>query len=336
MEKKINHGLSILKVILAFYVVKTHSFKHHSTENKIILYIIGRYRNLHVPSFMIMSFYFNYNGLISKNASRIWKRFERLLIPYIFWPIIIYLIKIIFCKCYNLEMPFTFKKLIVQFILGNSIINPLWFHFSLMITTLSFLIIIHIITKNYLFVFHVLMIMSYFLQYSKTNFDSINNIRIHFKISINREIEMIPYAVTGFNFASVNIINHLKSYRYKSITFSVIIFLFLDYFSVFIELNAYSGIRRIISSICLFLTFSQLPFEKIKNKYINKFIEYLTRYTAGIYYLHTTVKYYLRYYFKYVRKGTLEGSFIIYIVTYLICNFGIIIFGKTKAKYLFS
>ena len=332
-EKNINYGLALLKLILAFDVVKAHCLNANSTKNKIILYIIGRYRNLHVPSFMFISFYFNYNGLISKTAIKTWKRFERLLIPYIFWPIIVYLIRIIFCKYYNLEIPFTFKKLILQFILGQTIIGPLWFHFSLMITTLLFLIIIHIVTNNYLFVFHVFMIIAYFMQYSKINMDSFNNLSLPFKISINREIMIIPFAVTGFSFSSINIINHSKSYRFKIIMFSIIIFAFLDYFNIFVELYEYSGIRRNISSICLFFTFSLFPFE---NYYIKTFIKYLTRYTAGIYYLHTTIDYYLRFYIQYARKGTFLGLLIIYIVTYSICYFGMMIFGKTKAKYLYS
>ena len=92
MKKNINYGLLILKSILAFYVVKTHCFNIKSINNKFLFYILGKNRKIHVPSFFNMSFYFNYKGLISKESNRNCKRFERLLIPYIFWPIIIYLI----------------------------------------------------------------------------------------------------------------------------------------------------------------------------------------------------------------------------------------------------
>ena len=182
----------------------------------------------------------------------------------------------------------------------------------------------------------MLMIIAYFLQYSKINIDSYDNLIFNFKIVINREIMMIPFAVTGFSLSNFNIINNLKPYKNNIIIFSTIIFVFIDYFTVFAELYDYLGIRLNISSICLFFTFSLLSLERIKKKYIKQILEYVTRYTAGIYYLHTSVDYYLRYYILFCRKGTLEGLFIIYFVTYSICHFGTLIFGKSKAKYLFS
>ena len=79
MKYKINHsnystlkqkqyylGLSILKVLLAFDVIRTHNFKYTSTTNKFILFCM-RNRRIHVPSFFIMSFYFMHNELIMLN-----------------------------------------------------------------------------------------------------------------------------------------------------------------------------------------------------------------------------------------------------------------------------
>lgn len=127
MKKNINYGLSVLKTILSFLVIKTHFFRLSSTKNKIVIGLFGKNRPIHVPSFFIMSFYFNYKCFVSKDSKKYYKRFERLLIPYIFWPIIIYSINNIFCRYNDVKPQFTIYNLITQIILGFGIIDPLWF-----------------------------------------------------------------------------------------------------------------------------------------------------------------------------------------------------------------
>jgi len=67
---KIYYGLLILKVFLAFDVINCHCFKSNSTKNKYILYLL-RSQKLHVPSFIIMSFFFTHNTLISLDSNKI-------------------------------------------------------------------------------------------------------------------------------------------------------------------------------------------------------------------------------------------------------------------------
>ena len=207
MEKGNNYGLQILKSILSFYVVKTHCFKQNSKNNKILFYLLGKNRRIHVPSFFNMSFYFNYKCLKSKAPNRNCKRFERLLIPYIFWPIIVYLIDVILYNFFNFPSLFCLRKLIIQIVLGVGIISPLWFQLDLMATTCLFLVIIYIFKKHYLFHLQLLMIFSYYLQYSKYHNYIFKNFKFYFKITIIREILVLPFAVTGFSLASYDIIN---------------------------------------------------------------------------------------------------------------------------------
>lgn len=182
----------------------------------------------------------------------------------------------------------------------------------------------------------MLMISSYILQYSKFNDYIFVNLPSNYKMSIGREIMMIPFSVVGFNFAKYKIINKLRSYKFKTIMFSALIFFIIDYFHVFSHLGDYNGIKLNVLSVCLILIFASFPLEKIKNKYIKYCIIYIIRYTGGIYYLHTTVFSYLRLYIISMRKKTIEGVIINYIITYLICHLGMLIFGNTKAKNLFS
>ena len=335
MKKNINYGLLILKSILAFYVVKTHCFNIKSINNKFLFYILGKNRKIHVPAFFNMSFYFNYKGLISKESIRNCKRFERLLIPYIFWPIIVYLINIILFKCYKFPNKFNLRDLIIQLLLGVGIISPLWFQLNLMLTTLLFIFVIYIFKNHYLSFLQFLMIFSYYLQYSKYRDLILRNSKYKLQISIIREIMVIPFAVTGFSLAANNIINILQKYKYKTFIFSSITFIFIDIFNIFINMNDYNGVQLNILSTCLIFIFSLFSFVKIKSKYLY-IIEYITKYSAGIYYLHTTVYLYLKNYIFAIRKGTIRGTFLIYIICYLISYSGMSLFGKTKAKNLFT
>lgn len=332
--KKIIYGFAILRSILAFYVVKTHCFRNNSTKNKFMLYILGK-RHIHVPSFFIISFYFTYKGLISKDSIKISKRFERLLIPYIFWPIIIFFINNIFGEYFKVNIKYPFKKLIIQLVLGRGIINPLWFQLDLMLTTFLFLVIIYIFDNYYLFLLQLLKIVAYFLQYSNYNYYIFEHTINEFRFSIGREIMMIPFAVSGFSLAHFKIIEYLQKNKYITFIFSILTFILIDNFDVFCEFTPYNGIKFNVLSLCLIFVFSLLSFENI-NKYIKIFIHYITRYTAGVFYLHIYVAYYSRNFILSVKNGTIEGLFIIYIICYSICHFGILLFGKSKAKNLFS
>ena len=95
-SKKINIkekivGIELLRIYLSILVVNTHCFKNPQKIKNIILSRILR-NGLHVPTFFIISFYFFQNNLFSRNLDKYKKRFQRLLIPYLFWPVIIWII----------------------------------------------------------------------------------------------------------------------------------------------------------------------------------------------------------------------------------------------------
>ena len=64
-----NFGFALLKNILAFDVIITHCFNKNTAHNNTILFITKR-RKVHVPSFFILSFYYNYNTLVSSNIKK--------------------------------------------------------------------------------------------------------------------------------------------------------------------------------------------------------------------------------------------------------------------------
>ena len=76
INKKINYGLELLRLILCFFVVIQHCYKYGYKLNK------GKF---HVPTFMIISFYFYYNTLKTKSNIKIKQRFQRILAYFIIY-----------------------------------------------------------------------------------------------------------------------------------------------------------------------------------------------------------------------------------------------------------
>lgn len=350
MKYKINHsnystlkqkqyylGLSILKVLLAFDVIRTHNFKYTSTTNKFILFCM-RNRRIHVPSFFIMSFYFMHNELIMLNFNKFIKRIERLLIPYLIWPITIWIINNIFNILFSSNFSSSFKSLKNQILWGNVFIIQFWFQWDLISLTILFNIFLFIFRRNYILIFNLLSLLSYILQYSGYNKKFYFKLRREKRQCLGRFNEVLPYAVTGFTLSSFKIINKLQNYKVNTLIFSLFIYVFIEKYDIFSKINgvAYAGVKLNISSICIILLFSLTLCENNLNKFIIKLLRHLTNYTAGVFYLHWTIITYLKKHLLIIKKGCFSGCVIIYLICYLISLFGMKLFGKTKLKNLFS
>ena len=202
-----------------------------------------------------------------------------------------------------------------------------------------FLIIIFLFRRNDLLIFFILVLISYILQYSGINYYlSKKYLNTYAKLSFGRFIEALPNAITGYTFAYLKIINILKKYRLKVIFFSLSILIIISKYNIFENLKnfKYGGLRLNIAASCIFILFSLLPFENIKNNISIKLIKYFTRFTGGVYYMHYLVgKSYLIKIILKSLKDTIFGCMIIYLLCYSISYFGIKIFGKNKIKYMF-
>ena len=89
-------------------------------------------------------------------------------------------------------------------------------------------------------------------------------------------------------------------------------------------------------SICIFISFAMFPSEKIKNKIIIKVIKQIISYTPGITFIHIILANYISKYIIFIKKKTVLGCVIIYLISYLISFIGSLIFGKTKLRHLFE
>jgi len=336
VKKKFNIGFAALRIYLSFLVVIAHCFKPNSTTSKKI--IIRMIHNaIHVPTFYLMSFYFSYNLFKSKNIRKIRARLQRLLIPYFVWPIIIWslnnLLSFLFIKIYIIP----FKKYILQFITGNDFMGILWFQCNLILITLLAMIIhflfneklVHCIMINLLF-------FGMFFTYSNYNYIFFSKYNYCIKYSFGRFFEISSFCVTGYFLASSNFVYILSKNRIISINIFILILIFIIRYKIFSDINGfhYQGLRLYFLSNSIFFIFSLIPNKRVENKYIIKFINFISIHTVGIYFIHIHVFYYL-YIASLVKNRTLNASIIVYIISFFISFFGKLIFRKTILINLF-
>ena len=202
-----NLGIEILRMILCFWVI---SFHYAGVKN------VSKYKILktffHVPTFMIISFYFNYKALISNDIIKYKNRLERLLIPYIIWPIIFMIIS---------KFSFNYLKikqiiilLLHQYLTGFKVMGSLWFVGILIFFGILFRIITCLFRKRALLILQILSIISYFIQYKEINY------KIFFKYSNDLRsgswvVDMMPIAVTGLTLRKRDIFKNLSNDKIK-------------------------------------------------------------------------------------------------------------------------
>ena len=285
-----------------------------------------------------MSFFFCYRIIYSKNITKIRERFERLLIPYFIWPIIILIINNIFYLSLNIKLKISLKELLIQYKTGHNIVAVLWFQLNLIMSTVLILSIKLLFDKNISFFLVNIQIIAYFFQYSDFNYNLFIKYDYYRRYPFGRFMEIIPHCITGYILASLNLLIYLKQNKIKSISSLLVFLSFIIKYKIIINPKGfnYQGILLHIKSLIIFLIVAIMPSEKITNKNIIKFIKNLTNYTSGIYYLHIPISLYLSNFFLLIKKKTICGCLIIYIICYCISCFGIIVLGKTKLRHLFQ
>ena len=261
-----------------------------------------------------------------------------MLIPYFLWPIIIWIINNFLYLSLGLKIKKSFNDLKIQLMTGHSYVAVLWFQYNLIFITLLIQIIELLISKDKLFIFINLEIIAYYFQYSDLNFKIFSKYNFYKKFTFGRFLEVLPFCLTGYIFASLKILDSLKKIRIKSLYILSLIIIIMIKFDIFIYIRgfSYEGIELQIKSFIIFCIFLLMPSDKIKNKYVIKIIKLITSHTPGIYYLHVEIGKYTKNFIPSIKKKNLNGSLIIYIICYIICFFGIKLFGKTKLNNLFQ
>jgi len=107
-------------------------------------------------------------------------------------------------------------------------------------------------------------------------------------------------------------------------------------YEIFSLVNGFGkqGISYNIEAVSFFVIFSLNQFDNL-NKKILICIKYLTNYTPGIYFLHTSIYPILKIKISLIENQTFLGCFLIYLISYLISFIGYNSLKKYKLKHLF-
>jgi fucose 4-O-acetylase-like acetyltransferase len=161
-DKKINIGIQILRMILSFWIVTIHSYFF---KNKYSLKRHFKQKMFHVPTFMLISFFFFYHHLSKRDSHKIKRRFKRLLIPYFTWSFVYLLINNAILKVFgikNFKRLISFKDFFFQILLCNIYYANFWYINVLLFLSLLFSIIAYIAKNNFLFFIQLFINIQYF------------------------------------------------------------------------------------------------------------------------------------------------------------------------------
>lgn len=328
-NKKLNVGIELLRFILCLWIVIIHCSNIKSKHWKYLK------RGFHVPTFILISFYFYYPILQKREKIKITMRFQRLLFPYILWPIIIFILNNLFSiRAVSIGGPrkLSVYDIYIQILTGTNYHTIFWFQFNLIFLSLCMTIISFILKKNFLIAFELLGILSLYLHFSGINYKLFISFNIRYKMSLGSLIELFPIAIIGSIYSSINLLLKIKNIRlhFYLILFSLIhIFFKYDLFMNFNGCIYPNVLLNLVSSSILFILFGSFNDDKFK------IIEYFSKFTGGIYYIHPIIRNCLGKYFLFIRKKSYFSSYFIYIINYIFCYIGSKIFKNNILKYLF-
>ena len=110
--------------------------------------------------------------------------------------------------------------------------------------------IIKLFRKKYLFIINLLLIFSYYLQYSEYNKKIIpyfRNIE-----GLKRENELLPFAVVGFTLKALNVLKILENYKFNSFIMCILIYNFTIDNEIFRNILGFLSWNKIKCSCCLY------------------------------------------------------------------------------------
>ena len=335
-KRNINLGIQILRFLLCLWILIIHC---SYIENRHKKYFD---KGFHVPTFILLSFYFFYNNISRRNIPKIILRFQRLLIPYILWPIIILLVNNFLISLFSVgqfRLPLKKKDLFIQLLIGLRYHPIFYYQFNLLFLSLLFTILSFIFRLNLLKILIYLGLLSFYLHISTLNYNYFIYYQRSFQISLGTIVELLPIAVIGSALASKNMLSKMENISlYFKLILIFIIFILFEY-DIFTSLKGFffhNVLLNILASNVLFTFFGSLSFEKIKKfKIIISIIMNFTNFTGGIYYIHPIFRDYLSKYSLFYKKRNYSTSFSIYIMCYIFCFTGSTIFNNYRLKYLF-
>ena len=261
-NRKLNLGIEILRFLLSLWIVVLHC--------TIISKDFKKYFNkgFHVPTFILLSFYFFYPVLCRRDINKVISRFQRLLIPYILWPLIILIVNNVLLSIFSFgqfKTKVTFRFFYIQIVMASAYHKIFWFQFNLIFLTLFLTIIAFIYKQNLLDIFLILGIISFYLIESKINYKIFLQFYGSFGKNVGSLIELLPIAVIGCIYSSIKILTKMKN-NSKLFPLLMTSLLFMSFkYNIFVYpqgLRYPNILLHIFASTILFLLFGTAKFKK--------------------------------------------------------------------------
>lgn len=318
-----NLGVQTLRFLLCFWVIVDHCMNR---KTKYSLKIFFELR-LHVPCFILISFYFSFNNIYQRKINKIKQRLKRLLIPYYIFPITILLMNNLSFKFFKsgiFDGILTLKDLFTQYIIGYKFIIVFWFQFYLILTSLFFSILSFLSKEKLIELLFIIYIIAYSLRYTNINYNYFSKFTKSIKYSVGQFAEVMPLSVSGSVIAFFNIFKILEKSRYKSIFYAIVVLCFIFKYDIFVHTKkfGFDGLVLEVGSIATFFLFYLLPLNNISSYLFNTILIILTNYTQGIYCLHLILFHTFKNKINSIKNGKFSGIILLYIFSYIISFIG--------------
>ena len=190
---------------------------HPNNHNNYLVFITYFFIDLYTSEFFLISFYFSSKSFSSKEIIVKKKRFERILIPYIIWPIVIFVENNIYSYIKSKKLMLSLKTLFFQYITGRKINSVFWFQFNLIFISIIIVIIRYSLTKNGFFL-ALFILVCFAIFFNIKNYDSkiFSIYDITISHSVGRFVLFILFGSIPFgsmlNIKSINLIRNFTSY----------------------------------------------------------------------------------------------------------------------------
>lgn len=320
-----NLGISLLKMLMCFLVIVSHIWGVNVTYTGPLgwLYYLREYS---VPVFMILTFFFNEKTIDNLDGKKLGSRIVKLIVPLWGWAVIYWvfykLLEEFLYPGYELRI----RDLWWQMFTGNSIYlnGTMWFQVDLIVLTILFAIIAFLARKFKNAVFAILSWACILLQYSGTLL-FIYKWKSELVGCCGRFFEMLPMATIGFMLAYFGLLEKSRKNWIVTMLISIIAIRFLRYDKPFapvpVQTFDYGGLDKIAVGLALIFLFAAPPLEKLP-KFVHKIVEWLTKYTLGIYCMHRLVSTLLHYFISHrtwdIETFTFIDCVAVYVISYLI------------------
>lgn len=327
-----NSGICLLRIWVCFHVVLCHFW--NANEAADILLPFSVMREYAVSTSMVLSFYLVHKTFVSRDKKRMGKRIWRIAWPQIGWTLIYWGVYELFSKIFNLNWSNGISDFLLQLLTGHVMnINPtMWFQVVMLAITLLFVIVFMICEpKTGLIISIVLGASAIALRYSGITTLLFSNLPYELKYPLGRFFEMIPYAVVGNALAYWNFFERIR--KFKWISFTVAIFVTLLSVLLIPDEAVLSfgdhGIKGLFIACGMVAAAYVIPIERIPAK-VHSFIEFVSRYTLGIYCGHRFVGKFFEIALK--RFGIKTETFLICVCLYVVCFMIMFVISKLPFK----